>query len=606
MWAYNQISLSWDATGVDWYDVEVQDGGGRWNHLRSVYDNEVDMAGFDAATTYSFRVRGVESTWPDWSYTDYSAVVTPTTSAYQAAPTFTVTDDTSWNTAYVNAEAGDVIEILPGTVLTEKTALPWRAGPGKFVTIRSAAIALLPGFDQRVGPSDIGNMPQFRVQNQSAGAMELPAGRHHLTFEGIRFSVDSPVGYRTNFVVVFNKAYEDIDNDPHDIEFHRCYVDAPIPESPYTQTDSGFFSYGSARVVIKDSYIKEITGSISDTQAVGILRGHEWAINNCYAEAASETVLIGGSSHPDTDYNPHLFTFRRNHFSKPLYWKSDNPNYDGVSRRVKNLFELKTGKRVLLEDNVLENNWVAADQAYSILFTIREDGMSWAQISDVRIRYNDIKNITGGFSISAWDSNGSSLTANTERISVEHNLMENVFWGGGSARFIELNGSVYSSGHPRSENLRFRRNTLVSDYTVNQYMILSPSGEVAASWPDGQGVGGTFDVSGNITEFGTGNPPGIFQDGGNFGAAAMNAWAGAGKYTWGNNVQMGNAGGWNTETYFPGQLHALNGHSDVLFEDSVSDDWRLREYSPYYGMRGADVQAINDRTTHCVDGDWTS
>ena len=55
---------------------------------------------------------------------------------------------------------------------------------------------------------------------------------------------------------------------------------------------------------------------------------------------------------------------RRNHFSKPMAWK-------GSSWTVKNLLELKNAQDVVIEGNLLEYNWLAAQQGYSVLFTPR-------------------------------------------------------------------------------------------------------------------------------------------------------------------------------------------------------------------------------------------
>lgn len=604
--AYNQISLSWNAiSGADWYDVEIRDGGGRWNHLRSVYATSVDMAGFDAATQYSIRVRAVGSNWPDWSYGNYSNTVTPTTSAYQASPDYTVTDDSSWTTAYNNAVCGDVIEITAGTVLTEKTCPPYRAGTAKFLTIRSSGMASLPTFDQRVDSGDLSNMPTFRVTTSDTGAINVPSGIHHITFEGIALRSVYVSQTRHNFIVVFNRSFlGGYANDPYNIEFHRCYFDSPDPTGGFAQCDSGLFSYGSARVVVKDCYLKEITGNISDTQAIGILRGHEWAVNNCHLQGGAENVIFGGSYHGDTGYVPHLFIFRRNHFYKPLNWKFDDPSYDGYTRVIKNLFELKYGVRVLLEDNRFEHSWVGA-QNYTVVFTPRDESgtMPWAKDEELQVRYNHLLNITGGFQLLASDS--TAMTTGQNRVTIQHNLIENIGWGSTDARMVELNNVTYASGKQRFENIAVRRNTMVADDYIPQYLILTPSGSVGDGWPDGQGVGGLMDFSDNIVDFADGNPPGVFQDGSSHGVVAMDAFFGAGKYTWEDNVQYGNQGGWNNATRYPGQFRETGGIGDVGFVDHANDNFRLDVTSDYYQTQGAD-NSVYDRTAYCVSGDWTA
>ena len=606
-YAYNQISLDWDAVaGTDWYDIEVQDGGGRWNHLRSVYATDVDMAGFDASTTYYFRVRSVQAGFPDWIYGAY-ATANATTDAYQVTADYTVANDSDWTTAYNNAVCGDVIEINTGVVLTEKNAIPYRTGTAKFLTIRSSAMGSLPGFDDRVNPSDTANMPMFRTRQPVQGAIDIVAGSHHVTFEGIRFATNAPTSDRTNFVVAFNKSFEDINNDPYNIEFHRCYLDSPPPNPPtYNQTDSGFFSYGAVRVVIKDTYIKEMTGTLSDTQGIAVLRGSEWAINNCYIEGGSENFMTGGSSHDDTGYNPNLFVIRRCHFNKPLTWKSDDPSYDGIDRVLKNLFEIKYAEHVLLQDNLLENGFGSdAGQAYTIVLTPRAEGdMVWVTDEDIHIEYNHIKKCDGGIMLLSADNLSQPTTIGTNRITIQHNLFEDVGWAGGTHTPFELDNRRYSSGLRRFENISITRNTAVSDFQIWNYLILDPSGAVAAGWPDGQGVAGVLNISDNIVDFGVQNPPGVNQSG-VYGVQAMDASFGAGKYTWQNNVQFGNTLGLNNATWYPNQIRLTAGIADVGFVDHATHNYRLSVASPYYGLRGAD-NSVYDRTAYCTSGDWTS
>ena len=46
-------------------------------------------------------------------------------------------------------------------------------------------------------------------------------------------------------------------------------------------------------------------------------------------------------------------------------------NHDGSNWSVKNLFELKNARRILIEQNLFENNWVHSQVASAILFTVR-------------------------------------------------------------------------------------------------------------------------------------------------------------------------------------------------------------------------------------------
>ena len=85
---------------------------------------------------------------------------------------------------------------------------------------------------------------------------------------------------------------------------------------------------------------------------------------------------------------------------------------------VKNLFELKNARRVLVEGNLFENNWVDGQPGYAIVFTPRGEGGAapWATIEDVTFRYNIIRNVAAGFNLLARDDNGASGTMRRVRI----------------------------------------------------------------------------------------------------------------------------------------------------------------------------------------------
>jgi hypothetical protein len=61
---------------------------------------------------------------------------------------------------------------------------------------------------------------------------------------------------------------------------------------------------------------------------------------------------------------PTNIQIRRNYLTKPIAWK-------GSTWAVKNILELKNAQDVVIEGNLLEYNWSAAQTGYSVLFTPR-------------------------------------------------------------------------------------------------------------------------------------------------------------------------------------------------------------------------------------------
>jgi hypothetical protein len=113
---------------------------------------------------------------------------------------------------------------------------------------------------------------------------------------------------------------------------------------------------------------------------------------------------------------PSDIVVERNHFSKPLEWK-------GQPRAVKNLFELKSAKRVEVRNNLFERNWTDAQNGYAILFTVRNDdgGSPWAVVQDVVFEHNIVRDVENGFNVLGYDSYQAS--GRTTRVTIRHNLV---------------------------------------------------------------------------------------------------------------------------------------------------------------------------------------
>ena len=111
---------------------------------------------------------------------------------------------------------------------------------------------------------------------------------------------------------------------------------------------------------------------------------------------------------------------------KPLSWKIGHPSYAGVPWTVKNLFELKNARRVLIEGNVFENNWVHAQNGTGILFTVRNQSgtASWSAVQDVTMINNRLRNSPTAFVVMGYDSPNQSQQ--TQRFLIRNNVFEQV------------------------------------------------------------------------------------------------------------------------------------------------------------------------------------
>ncbi len=115
------------------------------------------------------------------------------------------------------------------------------------------------------------------------------------------------------------------------------------------------------------------------------------------------------------------------------------PTSAGTVWSVKNLFELKNARNVVVEDNVFENHWKESQPGWSIVLTPRNSGggCSWCIVENLRFEWNLVRNVSGGVNILGYDSGNPSRQANN--LAFRHNLFRSVTTTlGGSAWFMQL------------------------------------------------------------------------------------------------------------------------------------------------------------------------
>jgi hypothetical protein len=170
-------------------------------------------------------------------------------------------------------------------------------------------------------------------------------------------------------------------------------------------------------ITLTRSHIANIWASGQDSQAFCAWDGAgPYTVTDNYLEAASENVMFGGANSSSPANIPADILVENNHFSKPLEWK-------GSPHTVKNLFELKSAKRVIVRNNLFERNWTDAQNGYSILFTVRNDeGQSpWSVVEDVLFERNVVRDVENGFNVNGYDSYQAS--GRTTRITIRNNLV---------------------------------------------------------------------------------------------------------------------------------------------------------------------------------------
>jgi hypothetical protein len=157
----------------------------------------------------------------------------------------------------------------------------------------------------------------------------------------------------------------------------------------------------ASTVAVVDSYISDIHHSTFDSQGFGAnySPGPFKLVNN-FISATTENIMFGGGGPgPDNPYVPSDIEIRKNHFFKPLDWAVAGVTIPPHNRWVeKNGIEFKSARRVLVDNNVIENTWRSGQEGYGLLLTVRSSQSgNIAVVDDVTITNNVLKNVQAGF-----------------------------------------------------------------------------------------------------------------------------------------------------------------------------------------------------------------
>jgi hypothetical protein len=379
------------------------------------------------------------------------------------------------------AQPGDVITLEAGATFTGPFMLPNKAGIGWIIVRTSEPDSRLPFLETRVTPDYAYVMPKLRASEYNDPAIVTDTAAHHFRFIGIEIQA-YPTPNAESALIMIGQAggtpETSVSQVPHHIIFDRCYIHG----NPGQGTRGGLLTSG-ANIAVIDSDIQDIKWYDESWAVLAWGPGPYKLVNN-YLEAAGINVMFGGVVTSIPNNVPTDIEVRRSHFFKRLSWKEDDPSYEGTSWGVKNLFELKSARRVLLDGNLFEHIWAHAQAGFALMLTPRDPQYPlnpWSAVQDITIMNNILRHIANGIAISGRDTDppdGYGRTEQTQRVLIKNNLFEDmdpIRWPGLSWLFslsagiadltIEHNTGfpfaiiIYSEGTP-NERFIFRDNLL--------------------------------------------------------------------------------------------------------------------------------------------------
>jgi hypothetical protein len=471
------------------------------------------------------------------------------------------------------ANPGDEIVLAAGATYTGNFVLPNKGASGKWITIRTPDVAHLPKEGLRVRPEHARAMPKI-VDPNGNGAISTALGAGYYRLIGLEVTVSPSV---KNAWALVKLGSGGSDQNTLAAVAHHLIVDRTYIHGDPSQNCFRCVALNSAHSAVIDSYLAEGHAQGFDAQAIAGWNGPgPFKIVNNYLEGSGENVMFGGADPHVPDLVPSDIEFRGNHCFKPLRWKIGDPSYAGIPWTVKNLFELKNARRVLIEGNAFENNWVHAQAGTAILFTVRnqEGKAPWSAVQDVTMIDNLLRNSPTAFVVMGEDSPNHSQQS--QRFLVRNNLFER----------IERTAFMITAG---ADDVEIDHNTFVpTNYSA--FVMTGLRGRDASGKVIGKPCNG-FKLTNNIMGFGL---YGAGVDGGQNSLAE--AFPGM---TWDKNLFVGYGEGRarsviNNKAYPAGSLFEPkqmgsggSGDADWLavgFADYARGDFRLSAASKYKGL----------------------
>jgi cellulose synthase/poly-beta-1,6-N-acetylglucosamine synthase-like glycosyltransferase len=325
------------------------------------------------------------------------------------------------------AKSGDRIELEPRATYEGPFHLKAKDGDD-WIVVASAGAVPKPG--RHVQPSEAASMA--KLVSSGDFVVVTDPGAHHYRFVAIEFAPKA--GAFVSSLLQFGDKEASADQVPHHLIVDRSYLHG----DPKLGARRGV-ALNAREAAVIDSYFADFKEVGADSQAIGGWNGPgPFRIANNYLEAAGENIMFGGADPKIADLVPSDIEIVHNHLTKPLRWRKGDPSFDGVEWTVKNLFELKNARRVVVNGNLLEYNWPQAQNGFAILFTVRnqDGGAPWSTIEDVSFTNNLVRHVAAGVNMLGRDDNNPSQQA--RRIAIRNNVFLDVGGKWGPGRLFQM------------------------------------------------------------------------------------------------------------------------------------------------------------------------
>ena len=326
------------------------------------------------------------------------------------------------------ARFGDTIVLEAGATFLGPIVLPYKAGTGDYITIRTSDLGSISNEGERIKPSQHSRAMPKIIAPPDKAALTTRAGAHHYKFVGVEF-VTTSTGYVHNVIDLGASDYKSLSEFPSHLIFDRCYVHS----TGMNRARRGF-ALNSAETSVLNSHVSGFAGAGDETQAIAGWNGPgPFHIVNNHLEGAGEVVMFGGADPSIPGLVPSDIEMRRNHLHKPKAWLG--------RAAIKGTFELKNARRVVIEGNWIESEILTT----AVVLTVRnQNGKApWSTLEDIEFRNNVVRHADTGVNLLGIDNDHSSQIA--KRIRIANNLFVKIIANDAKniPYFLQTNGGEH-------------------------------------------------------------------------------------------------------------------------------------------------------------------
>lgn len=416
-----------------------------------------------------------------------------------------------------SANCGDTITLQAGATFSGVFTFPAKnCDNNHWIIVRtSSPDSVLPAEGSRLTPcyAGVGSLParpalnctsttkvtaQLLMTSSGVGPIIFATGANYYRLIGLEVTRQPNIG------IVYELASIAASGIGNNLILDRMWLHGTAQD----ETGEGLELIGASYVSVIDSTLTDfhcisVTGSCTDAHAIGGGVDNPvgpFKIVDNFLEASGENVMFGGAQETNT---PADIQISQNHFFKPLTWMPGQSGFVGGANGnpfiVKNFLELKNAQRVLVEANIMENNWGGFSQeGYGIVITPKNQAASngtgnlcpVCQVTDVTVRYNQMSHVGAGLQIAnaLSDNEGGALAG--ERYSLHDLVIDDI-------DPVKYNGSGYLA-----EVASLTGTALLQNVVLNHITAFPPSGVFSLGDTTGTKIP-SFTFTNSLTTSGT-------------------------------------------------------------------------------------------------------